>query len=342
MYTDSRLKFIINVVYYSAIGILVYLAVRFLFLYLLPFIIGLIITVTVQKPADYISKKTRIRKGYCAVALVVIEYLILIGLISLLAFEAGNYIYQLATGESELISSIGSFVDKTLLSFENMPEYLSDSLKNFLNGFVGIIADFAKQTIKGLPMFFTSTLVTVVASCYIAKDYDRFKVSIKSVIAEKYKLAAKEIKILFNENIKSIIVGYFKIMIMTFIQLTIGFIILKVNNAVLYAALISVLDIFPILGTGMILVPWAIYSFFISNYFLGFGLLILYTIVIIIRNIIEPKIIGKQIGLHPLIALVTVFIGLKLFGFLGIIIAPFSTMIIYKMYDKGIFRLITK
>ena len=342
MYTDSRLKFIINVAYYSAIALLVYLTVKFLFLYLLPFIIGLFITIMVQKPADYISRRTKIKKGYCAVALVVVEYLLLIGLISLLVFEAGNYIYQLATGDSELMNSVGFYVDKLLLSFENMPEYLSDSLKNFLNGFVGLLTEFAKQTIKGLPMFFTSLLVTIVASCYIAKDYDRFKISVESVINDKYKLALNEIKRLFNENIKCIIVGYFKIMLMTFVQLTIGFIILKVNNGVLYAALISVLDIFPILGTGMILVPWAIYSFVVSNYFLGFGLLILYTIVIIIRNIIEPKIIGKQIGLHPLIALVTVFIGLKLFGFLGIIIAPLLTMIIYKMYDKGIFKLLAK
>lgn len=340
MYTNRRYNFIVNVIYYGIIVLIVYLVIKFLFAYLLPFIIGAIVTAMVQKPAAYISAKTKIKKGYCALGLVIAEYLIIIGIISLLLFELGNYIYTLATGESKLLGEITSFVDKLLLDFENMPDFISESLKNVLNGFTGILTDFAKQTLKGVPMFFTSLLVTVVASCYIAKDYDRFKASVLSVTSERYRTAAKEIKILFNDNIKNLVIGYLKIMLITFVQLLVGFVILKVDNAVLYAGLISLFDLLPILGAGMVLVPWAIYTFFVSNYYLGFGLLILYIIIVITRNAIEPKIIGKQMGLHPLIALITVFIGLKFIGFLGMFIAPFLTMLIYKIYENGIAELI--
>ena len=189
-------------------------------------------------------------------------------------------------------------------------------------------------------MFITSSIVTIIASCYIAKDFDRFKASLLSVISEKYKRAGNEIKHLFNNNVKNILIGYFKILIITFIELTIGFLILNRDNAVLYAALIAVLDLLPVIGTGTVLVPWAVYSMLVSNYGLGTGILILYVIIVIVRNIIEPKIIGRQIGLHPLIALITVFIGLKFFGFIGMFIAPLLTMLIYKMYDNGIFQLL--
>lgn len=344
MNTNTKSKFITSVVYYSLLVAIIYFVVKFLFVYLFPFIIGTIITVLVQKPATLISKRTKIRKGYCALGIVALVYLLIISFLSLIIFEVGAFIYNLTISDNKILSDISVYVDRLIESvnniFDNIPEFISNELstiiKNVLNSVAQIFTDFSKSIVSSMPMFLTSSLVTIIASCYIAKDYDRFKASILSVVSSKYKTALISIKKLFRESVGKVILGYLKILLITFVELSVGLLLLRVENFLIYAAVIAILDLLPILGTGTVLIPWGVYSILTENYFFGIGVIILYSLIIFIRNVIEPKIIGKQIGLHPLIALIAVFIGLKLFGFIGIFILPFSVMLIYKMYDEGI------
>jgi sporulation integral membrane protein YtvI len=189
-------------------------------------------------------------------------------------------------------------------------------------------------------MFVTTTVVTVVGSCYIAKDYDRFKYSINSVLSSRIKIAINETKVIINEKIVKLFWGYGKLLLITFGELLIGLFMLKVPNALLLSVIIALLDLLPVFGTGTILVPWAIFSIISGKYYLGVGLIILYVIILIVRNALEPRMIGRQIGLHPLIALICVFIGLKLFGIIGMILLPLSVMLIYNMFEKGIFKIL--
>ena len=117
-------------------------------------------------------------------------------------------------------------------------------------------------------------------------------------------------------------------MLLTFAEIFIGLSILKVNYALLLAILIAVVDILPLIGTGTILIPWAIFSFITGNAGLGSGLLVLYGIVLIIRQLAEPKIVGSSIGLHPLATLAAVYLGIKFAGFIGIFIGPIVALCI--------------
>lgn len=348
MEKSHKVNFLINILFYGAIGVIIFFSVKFLFAYLLPFIIGTVITVVVQKPATRIAKQIKIKKGYCALALVILIYLLIISVLSLLLFKLGAYIFNMATGDNFLINLITQFSDKIISGFDsilvNVPEFIQTQflsfIRNVLDGIIEILTDFAKSFVKSMPMFITSSIVTIIASCYIAKDYDRFRISIKSVVSDRYKQAFLIIKKIFKENVSKVIIGYSKILLITFLELSIGLLFLKVKEFILYAAIISLLDLLPIFGTGTVLIPWGIYSILTENYFFGIGIIILYAIIMIVRNIIEPRIIGKQIGLHPLIALISVFVGLKLFGFIGIFLLPFSVMFIYKMFSEGVFDLL--
>jgi len=111
--------------------------------------------------------------------------------------------------------------------------------------------------------------------------------------------------------------------------------LLGIDNAILIALIIAILDLLPVLGTGTVLIPWGIINIILGNYLIGVALIILYVVILIIRNIIEPKIISKQVGLHPLITLLCIFIGLKLFGFIGIIFLPLVTILVYNLYKEG-------
>ena len=134
-------------------------------------------------------------------------------------------------------------------------------------------------------------------------------------------------------------VAYGKIMLLTFFELTIGLHILGIENALVIAFLIAIFDVLPVLGTGGIMLPWILISFLNNQVKTGVGLLILYLVITVIRNIIEPKIVGKQIGLHPLLMLMCMYLGARLFGFLGIFILPILILIVQNLNDTGIIHI---
>ena len=122
-------------------------------------------------------------------------------------------------------------------------------------------------------------------------------------------------------------------MLMTFAEVLVGLSILRVRYALLMSLIIAVVDILPILGTGTVLIPWAIFSYVTGDGGLGTGLLILYAIVLILRQLIEPRIVGSSLGLHPLATLASIYLGIKLIGLGGIFIGPAAALLV-----KGISR----
>ena len=133
--------------------------------------------------------------------------------------------------------------------------------------------------------------------------------------------------------------GYLTIMFITFIELAIGLTVLRVNNSVLLAVLISLIDILPVLGTGTVLIPWSLISLIMGDTFLGIGLIILYMIILIVRNIIEPKFIGKRIGLKPLVTLISMYLGLQLAGVVGMFIFPLAMAFLKNLHDTGVVKI---
>ena len=126
--------------------------------------------------------------------------------------------------------------------------------------------------------------------------------------------------------------SYSLLFLLTFVELGIGFLILRVDHAILLATLISIFDLMPILGTGGILLPWALISLLFGDWFRAIGMLVLYLIITGIRQTLEPQIVGKQIGLHPLATLAAMLLGLKLFGIVGMFGVPVLLAVSTAMY----------
>ena len=346
--TDRKSKFLINFAYYAILSFLIVYLFKFIIIYLFPIIIGFLVTVMVQKPAVVFSKALKIRKGNCALVLVIITYAIIIFLLAFLIIKTWGGLAQLFKNYSYIFDDISAVISKLSNNInaisDKIPNTLVSSIENTLSNLISSISSYvstvAKNTAKIMPMFFTGSIVTIIASCYIAKDYDRFKDSVGSVISNKYKIVIQEIRELLKNNILKLIKGYLYLLVITFIELSIGLLSLGISDAILIASIIALVDLLPILGTGAVLIPWGVYQIMLGNYFLGVGLMILYAIILLVKNIIEPKIIGKQIGLHPLISLIALFIGFKLFGFIGIFALPLAVMLLWKMYERGIISLI--
>jgi predicted PurR-regulated permease PerM len=128
--------------------------------------------------------------------------------------------------------------------------------------------------------------------------------------------------------------GYLILSGIVFALLYGGFLILRVQNAVSIAFIIALADMLPILGTGTVMIPWAVVSALLGNYYFGIALAVLFVIIVIIRNFLEPKIIGKQIGINSLFTLIAMFLGLKLFGIVGLILFPIIFIVIIKYYKS--------
>jgi predicted PurR-regulated permease PerM len=129
--------------------------------------------------------------------------------------------------------------------------------------------------------------------------------------------------------------SYIVISAVCFCELLIGFLIIGINDAVLIALIIAVFDVLPILGSGAILIPWGIISILAGAPMTGVGLIVLWGIILIVKQIIEPKIVGSQIGLHPLVTIASLYIGLQLMGGLGLIVAPLY-IITYQKFQEAI------
>jgi sporulation integral membrane protein YtvI len=125
-----------------------------------------------------------------------------------------------------------------------------------------------------------------------------------------------------------------KLSVITFSVATSGLLLLRVPYAPLWSALIALVDAFPILGSGAILVPWSLVSFLQSDRLLAFGLLGLYATAAITRTVLEPRLVGKQLGLDPLVTLIALYAGFKLFGLLGMLFAPMLAVTATQLLEK--------
>ena len=111
-----------------------------------------------------------------------------------------------------------------------------------------------------------------------------------------------------------------------------GLLILRQPYPLLVALGVSIVDVLPVLGTGTVLVPWAVVMILLKNYSVGFGLLILYGVVTIVRQIAEPHLVGGSLGIHPLASLLFMFAGLQLFGFWGLLLGPAAALIFQELF----------
>ena len=112
-----------------------------------------------------------------------------------------------------------------------------------------------------------------------------------------------------------------------------------IDGATTIAAFTAVVDIFPVLGTGFVVIPWALFHLAKGNLYLGLGLCLLYGVITVVRQILEPKVVGQQIGLHPIVILICMYAGVKIFGVMGLFILPFTILVLKYLYDQGRLRL---
>ncbi|MEG2670480.1 MAG: AI-2E family transporter, partial [Oscillospiraceae bacterium] len=177
-----------------------------------------------------------------------------------------------------------------------------------------------------------SLIFTILSSLFISMDYGEFFGFINRQLPEKQLTMIVDIKDYLKKTLLSYARAYIILMAITFVELSIGFLILRIENPFGIAACTAIADAFPILGTGTIVIPWAIIAVFQQNYYLAIGLILIYLTVSIVRQFIEPKIVGDQLGLPPIVAIICIYLGFVWVGLSGAILFPITMNIIFSLH----------
>ena len=215
---------------------------------------------------------------------------------------------------------------------------LDASIKTLSAKAVALVGNFAVS----VPGKLVNTIICIVSTVFILLDWEAIGKFIHGQMPEKASEVMKDGWSQLKKTIGKYIRSYGLIMLMTFTELAIGLLIIGVDNSWGLAAGIAVLDILPIVGCGTVLIPWAVVSLVTGKPGLGISLLVLYVIIAIVRNIAEPKIVGQQVGLHPLATLLAMVTGASLFGAAGVFALPIALAVIKQLDDDGIIHVIKK
>ena len=346
MTKEYKKDFLLNVFFIVTVLALIVVVSKFLLAYIFPFVIGIGVAFVVQKPALYLSKRLHINKQVFAVTLTVLICFVVLAAIFLGVWALGNRMTEYISKMPEYIRGFQKTVDGMEKKITDNIQSLTAGQKNAIqtafskaiNSFITLATDFISDTaaniIKGLPGFLISSIVTVVASCYLAKDFDRLKRFAAGLMKPERVKTVSGIKNVFVKNSIKFIKGYGIISVITFFELSLAFSVLGIKKAILTAMLISLVDALPVLGVGTVIIPWAIIELLKNNLILGFGLVITYAVIAVVRNFIEPKIIGNQMGINPIFTLFSMFLGLKIAGILGMILFPLTLTVMIDYYKN--------
>lgn len=366
---QKRRDTIINVAYLALVVGLVYVFFKYCFSVAAPFLLSFFFAVLLQRPIRWLDKKTNNKcHTLWSLLLVLLCILILVGpvvlILSLIGREIGEFVTYLsgqlsdlpnflATLEKELLNIIKFLPDSI---YTSASDYISDIFSKLINNFdlseIGI--DIKSVTsglttgvsgiygvVKNIPSALIGIVIGIVAWILFTKDYAYIVNFIKLQLPEGKKNILSEIKQIFSKTVLKMIRAYSLIMFITFCELFLGLSILSWVGAiqsgyiVIIAIAIAVFDILPVAGSGGILIPWALISLVMGNIKGAIGLMIVYAIITVIRQYIEPKIVGSSLGVHPLVTLAGLYFGLKLFGFMGMFIVPLGVMTLKAFNDAG-------
>lgn len=356
MNVERKRDFIINVIYFLIIAAIIYITIKYALGWFLPFVLGFGIAFMLKPLINVITKKLKINRKIVAGLTVLLFYATVGALFTLIIVKVFIALKEVFIQLPEVyknsiepaIFNISNNIDIWIIKLDptltetirEMISSIAKSLGTIVSSISSGVVTFVSAAVSMVPSFFIMIIFTIISSFFFAMDYVKITGFITKQFSPKMRSIFFEVKDYIVGTLFKFVKAYSIIITITFIELSIGLSILRVENAITIALLIACVDILPVLGTGGIVIPWIFIELFKGNIPFAIGLTIVYVTITVIRNIIEPKIVGQQVGLHPIIMLVCIFIGARLFGFIGIFVLPIIVIILKNLNDSGKIRII--
>lgn len=335
----------------TATVLFIYVGIKAIF-YFMPFVIGWILSVIAGPLVTFLEKKLKIMKRLGSAITIILVLALCIGLIYLIISQIWEEISVLIRNFPSMyhdlergLNQIGT-QGNTL--FERFPEQIQNSWATLMNNLddtasslIGRIGEptieVAGNVAKRIPSVLIGTIVAFVSAYFFIADKENLGEWVKKVVPKSITSRL----LLVGENLKYAMGGYFKaqfkIMGVVFAILLAGFTLMQIRFSILLAIAIAFLDFLPFFGTGTALFPWAIYKFLVGDYKMVAALVILYGVTQLVRQLIQPKLVGDSMGLNPLYTLFLLYLGYRVGSILGMIFAVPVGLILLNLYQAGAF-----
>ncbi|MBQ8654838.1 MAG: sporulation integral membrane protein YtvI [Clostridia bacterium] len=346
-----RKCFLINIAYFAAIAGIVILVIRYALSALTPFLLAAMAAAVLRPIVGFLNKRLHLPRGVTGVALTVLLFLLLafLGLIlfdrvldavtAFLRAVPGLWSGTLMPALRSLFEDFSQKLTQMNVELDFSVDELITPLGTSITSLSAKLLSMAGNAAFSLPSLLISVIICIVSTLFMLFDWEKITGFVYLQLSGRNGELAHKIVHQSGKTIKQYILSYGLILLITFTELSIGFLLIGFSNPFLLAALISVFDILPVVGCGGVLIPWMLVSFIVGNSSAGVGLLLLYVVVTIVRNATEPKIVGQQVGLHPLVTLMSMVVGSSLMGGVGLFGLPIALAVITKMNREGVIHL---
>lgn len=356
-YKDFDFKKLYFIVYIALILLVVFLAFK-LGVFLFPFTLALFISIIIRPLVRFLMNKLKFSKKTASIISIVTFLIVFFGLIGILSLKFFGEIYKLSQNLNNYSSDIQNLwtenVKKVYTYLGNFPAGFNDQLNNTINSFVSKGSVKLGSFINGVISFVTSIptlilyiVITILSTFFMILDRDEILSYMehqlpKSWLDKVFNIKTEMFTVLVSYLKAQTILGSICLIESLILLNLLAFLKFDVPYPLLMSIIICIADILPILGAGTILIPWSVLSFATGNIKLGIGLLISYLIIMSVRQMLEPKLISQNLGVHPLITLISMYSGFKVFGVSGFLIGPVVMIILKNVFSKelevGFFR----
>lgn len=343
-------KIVVDIVLCIAtVGLVIWLLPKFLWFFM-PFVIAFIVASVINPIVGFLERKVKIIRKHSSVIMIILLIAIIVSVIYFLVSLIFKEVSSLVNELPAIIDGIKLGAEELLGYIDNYISILPDFISEFITAVINSITSMESIKIelpnleeagdylgKAVNLLFL-IVITILASYFLVAE----KISITEFVDKRAPEFFRESYQLLTKSLKTAVGGYFKVqfklMILIMAIMFVAFMIFDVKYAFLIAFITAFLDLLPVLGTGTILGPWAVYEILTKDYINGILLIVLYIVCLLVKQLLQPKMVGDSMGMNPLFTLVCMYIGYRINGFLGLIIAIPIGLFTLTLYKAGAFN----
>lgn len=315
-----------------------------------PFLLAIVVAVLLEPITAFLMRSLKLKRIFAATLTCTVFLLLLIGGIYIVGAQVFvqfmNYWQYAPVYFQDVQAYIQSAFAQAQGLYQNFSPDVVSSIEQFLSGLsgqLGKVVNTLSQTFlslaKGIPGLFVFFIVFLVAVYMFSFSMGTMRASILSLFEERSHKQVNEVMTSLKQSIFGFIRAQIILSLFTYITTLAGLLILRVEYPLAIALLVTIVDIMPILGVGSALVPWAVYCMLTGNWFVGIGLIVLFIVITVLRRVIEPKILGDAVGIGALSALISLYVGFKLVGVVGLFLGPLVVIIYQAMRKAGLLQI---
>lgn len=362
---DPELLKYVKVLVKFAVGVLALLGVYLLFnyvfpivgdvlgslpMYFMPFILALLLALLIEPAISFMERRLKMKRGPSTILSMLLVLgslsLVLVALISRLINELVSIYKSLSMRSGDLGQTIADGLEQVQVFYVrlNLPLEMEESIQSNLYRLLNRLEDVLNSVVNtlielaaSLPGYFIFLLIALIATYFIAHERPEIKEWLLKTLPDSWEGKTRTV----GRDLVAAFLGWVKALLIltsvTAIITIVGLSMLGVEYALTIGLITGLLDVLPILGPGTIFVPWIIISLVTGNTGLAIGLMVLYVIMVTVRYILEPRILGDNIGLHPLATLIALYVGLKVAGVVGMILGPAVVVVFLACHRAGVF-----